>query len=129
MLNRHKLNCNQNFLSPHGLLKINFMSILFPCPWMKIFLDLKWKFLPLSLQRSGAHNRIAFLSEEIHPRCLLIPLQSLSFICPSCPSIRQQFCTIPYLDSACGGLSLHSFGHLKATVLRPFEIKPPLHPF
>ena len=43
-------------------------------------LFLKWKFLPLSLQRSGAHNRIAFLSEEIHPRCFLIPLQSLSFI-------------------------------------------------
>lgn len=43
-------------------------------------LALKWKFLPLSLQRSGAHNRIAFLSKEIHPRCLLIPPQSLSFI-------------------------------------------------
>ena len=36
-------------------------------------LALKWKFLPLSLQRSGAHNSRAFLSKEIHPRCLLVP--------------------------------------------------------
>lgn len=84
-----------------------------------------------SLEHSGTHNRTTFLSKEIHPRSLFVPLQPLfrASVWPKGSSTMEYFCTMSCVHSASGGLVLHVFLYLMAIVFWSFKIKSQFQPF